>query len=354
MTLSTVWFVIVAFFWTGFFVLEGFDFGVGALHKIVGRTDLERRVAINTIGPVWDGNEVWLVVAGASMFAAFPNWYASWFSALYLALWLLLAALIIRGVSFEFRGKFDRRGWRSTWSWTLTIGSVLAPLLFGIGLGDLLAGLPIDATGDFTGTFLDLLTPYGLFLGVTLLLLCLLHGSTFLSIRSTGIVLHRAQAIAGRLSIPAAVLVAGYAVWTYALARPGFWGILALAVPLAAVVTAAALVLGGRAGGRAFAATAVAIGGVIAALFANLYPNLLISTTDPANTLTVANSTASAYSLQVMTIVAAVMVPLVLLYQGWTYYVFRRRVVGPPNPPAQPAQPAADAPDRADHLRPRG
>ena len=171
MTLSTVWFVIVAFFWTGFFVLEGFDFGVGALHKVVGRTDLERRVAINTIGPVWDGNEVWLVVAGASMFAAFPNWYASWFSALYLALWLLLAALIVRGVSFEFRGKFDRAGWRSTWSWTLTIGSVLAPVLFGIGLGDLLAGLPIDAAGDFTGTFLDLLTPYGLFLGVTLLLL---------------------------------------------------------------------------------------------------------------------------------------------------------------------------------------
>ena len=151
MTLSIVWFVIVAFFWTGFFVLEGFDFGVGALHKIVGRTDLERRVAINTIGPVWDGNEVWLVVAGAAMFAAFPAWYATWFSALYLALWLLLAALIIRGVSFEFRGKFDRPGWRSTWSWTLTIGSVLAPLLFGVGLGDLLAGLPIDADGDFTG-----------------------------------------------------------------------------------------------------------------------------------------------------------------------------------------------------------
>jgi cytochrome d ubiquinol oxidase subunit II len=329
MTLSTVWFVIVAFFWTGFFVLEGFDFGVGALHKVVGRTDLERRVAINTIGPVWDGNEVWLVVAGACMFAAFPDWYASWFSALYLALWLLLAALIIRGVSFEFRGKFDRTSWRSTWSWTLTVGSVLAPLLFGIGLGDLLAGLPIDAAGDFTGTFPDLLTPYGLFFGITLLVLCLLHGSTFLSIRSTGVVLVRARAIARRLAIPGAVLVVAFAIWTYALARPAVWGILALAVPLAAVVIAAALVLGGRAGGRSFAATAVGIGGVIASLFANLYPNLMISSTDPANTLTVTNSTASSYSLQVMTIVAAVMVPLVLLYQGWTYYVFRRRVVGP-------------------------
>ena len=329
MTLSIVWFVIVAFFWTGFFVLEGFDFGVGILHKVIGRTDLERRVAINTVGPVWDGNEVWLVVAGAAMFAAFPPWYASWFSALYLALWLLLAALIIRGVSFEFRGQFDRRGWRSTWSWTLAIGSTVAPLLFGIALGDLLAGLPIDPGGDFTGSFLDLLTPYGLFLGVTLLVLCLLHGATFLSIRSTGVVLDRAQAIARRMAIPAAALVAGFVVWTFALARPGVWAIVALAVPLVAIVAAVALVLGGRAGGRAFAATAVAIGGIIASLFANLYPNLLISTTDAANSLTVANSTATPYSLQVMTIVAAVMVPLVLLYQGWTYYVFRARVVGP-------------------------
>ena len=332
MTLSTVWFVIVAFFWTGFFVLEGFDYGVGVLHKVVGRTDTERRVAINTIGPVWDGNEVWLVVAGASMFAAFPAWYASWFSALYLALWLLLAALIIRGVSFEFRGKFDSHGWRSMWSWTLAIGSALAPVLFGIGLGDLLAGLPIDEKGDFTGSFLDLLTPYGLFLGITLLALCLFHGSTFLGIRSTAVVLDRAGAIARRLAIPVAALVVGFVVWTFALARPGIGGTIALAVPLIAVVTAVALVLGGRIGGRSFAATAIAIGGVIAALFANLYPNLLISTTDTANSLTVANSTASAYSLQVMTVVAAVMVPLVLLYQGWTYYVFRARVRTPPEP----------------------
>ena len=250
MTLSTVWFVIVAFFWTGFFVLEGFDFGVGALHKVVGRTDLERRVAINTIGPVWDGNEVWLVVAGASMFAAFPTWYATWFSALYLALWLLLAALIVRGVSFEFRGKFDRPGWRSTWSWTLTIGSVLAPVLFGVGLGDLLAGLPIDAEGDFTGTLPGPAHPYGVFVGVTLLTLCLFHGSTFLSIRSTGVVRDRSQALAGRLSLPAAVLVAGFVVWTYALARPGIWAVLALAVPLLAVVDRGTPGPGGRAGGR--------------------------------------------------------------------------------------------------------
>jgi cytochrome d ubiquinol oxidase subunit II len=339
-TLSIVWFVVVAFFWTGFFVLEGFDFGVGALHKIVGRTDLERRVAINTIGPVWDGNEVWLIVAGAAMFAAFPPWYATWFSALYLALWLLLAALIVRGVSFEFRGKFDSPTWRSTWSWTLTIGSVLAPLLIGVGLGDLLVGLPIDADGNFTGTFLDLLTPYGLLVGITVLALCLWHGATFLTIRSTGVVLQRAVSLKERLSLPATLLVIIFAVCTYLTVRPGAGGIIALAIPVLAVLAAFALARGARGGGRAFAATAVAIGGVIAAIFANLYPAVMISTTDDAYTLTVENSTASSYSLTVMTIVAAVMVPLVLAYQGWTYYVFRARVKGPAAPPVVEQTPA--------------
>ena len=340
MTLSIVWFVVVAFFWTGFFVLEGFDFGVGALHKIVGRTDLERRVAINTIGPVWDGNEVWLVVAGAAMFAAFPPWYATWFSALYLALWLLLAALIVRGVSFEFRGKFDSAAWRSTWSWTLTIGSVLAPLLIGVGLGDLLVGLPIDANGNFTGTFLDLLTPYGLWVGITLLALCLWHGATFLTIRSTGVVLQRAVSLKERLSLPAALLVIIFAVWTYLMVRPGAGGTVALIIPVLAVLAAVALARSAGGTGRAFAATAVAIGGTIAAIFSNLYPAVMISTTEDAYTLTVENSTASSYSLTVMTVVAAVMVPLVLAYQGWTYYVFRARVKGPAAPPAVEQTPA--------------
>lgn len=330
MTLPTVWFVIVAFFWTGFFVLEGFDFGVGALHKVVGRTDTERRVAINSIGPFWDGNEVWLIVAGASMFAAFPNWYASWFSALYLALWLLLAALIVRGVSFEFRGKFAAPAWRRTWGWTLTVGSVLAPLLIGIGLGDLLAGLPIDAAGDFTGTFLDLLTPFGLVLGVTLLALSLLHGAAFLALRTTGAVLDRAQALLRRLCLPAAALVLVVAVWMVVLAAPGGWGILAVAIPAVAAVTATVSGLSGRPTGLTFGATAVTIGGVVAALFVCLYPTLLVSTTDPAWSLTVANSSSSPYSLQVMTIAAAVLVPIVLLYQGWTYWVFRRRVTAGP------------------------
>src|SRR6478672_8420818 len=249
MSLPTAWFVIVAFFWTGFFVLEGFDFGVGALHKVVGRTDVERRVAINSVGPFWDGNEVWLIVAGASMFAAFPNWYASWFSALYLALWLLLAALILRGVSFAFRGKFAAPAWRKTWGWTLTVGSVLAPLLIGVGLGDLLAGLPIDADGDFTGTFLDLLTPFGLVLGLTLVVLCLLHGAAFLTIRSTGAVLDRSHVACKRLCLPAAALVLLVGVWTIVLAGSGVKGVLAMAVPVIAVLVAASTGLSGRSAG---------------------------------------------------------------------------------------------------------
>jgi len=328
--LPTVWFVIVAFFWTGFFVLEGFDFGVGALHTIVGRTDIERRVAINTIGPVWDGNEVWLVVAAASMFAAFPNWYASFFSALYLPLWFLLAALILRGVSFEFRGKFAGPRWRATWSAALTVGSVLAPLLIGVGLGDLLAGLPVDGTGDFTGSLVDLLTPFGLLLGLTLLALCLLHGSAFLTMRATGPALHRARTLLRRLCLPTATLVLVVAVWLVVLAEPGGWVMVAAAVPAVAVVAAAVTGLSGRPAAATFGATTVTIGGLVALLFAGLYPTLLVSTTDPAYSLTVANSSASAYSLQVMTVVAVVLVPIVLGYQAWTYYVFRRRVSAGP------------------------
>ncbi len=340
MTLPNAWFGVIAFFWTGFFVLEGFDFGVGALHTVVGRTDTERRVAINTVGPFWDGNEVWLVVAGAAMFATFPPWYATWFSALYLALWLVLAALIVRGVSFEFRGKRDSRRWRSTWSGTLTVGSVLAPFLFGVALGDLLVGLPIDAAGNFTGSYLDVLSPYGLFVGMTMLTLCLFHGATFLGIRSTGVVLSRATALKRRLAVPAVVLVSGFAVWTYLLARPGIGGTIALAVPLLAASLAAVAAHVAPGSGRAFAATAVAVGGTIAAIFANLYPALLVSTTDQANTLTVENSASSSYSLQITTIVAAIFVPLVLAYQGWTYWVFQARVVGPPDPVSEPASEA--------------
>src|SRR5580704_10069303 len=218
MLLHTLWFIVLAVVWVGFFVLEGFDFGVGVLHTIVGRTEIERRVALNTIGPFWDGNEVWLIVAGAGTFAAFPGWYATMFSALYLALLLVLVALIARGVAFEFRGKSADPRWRATWTWCTTVGSLLIPLLLGVGLGDLLHGLPIDSSHEYTGNFFDLLTPYGLWTGVTLLGLCLLHGATFLALRTTDEVRERTRTVARPLGWVAIALVVGWVIWTRSVA----------------------------------------------------------------------------------------------------------------------------------------
>ena len=328
MSLGDLWFVLIAVLWTGYFVLEGFDLGVGMLHRWVGRTEIDRRVAINSIGPVWDGNEVWLIVAGAGTFAAFPSWYATWFSAAYLALLLLLIALIARGVSFEWRSKVPVAAWRGVWSWTLTVGSALIPVLVGVALGDLLVGLPIDANEEYTGGFFDLLTPYGVWLGVTLLVLCLLHGAAFLGLKTDGDVRRRSRAVAVAVSWPAAVMVLVFSVWTHGISEAGALADVVLAVPVIAVIAAALLA---RAGfeGRAFAATAVGIGAVIAALFANLYPNVMVSSTDAAYNLTVDGTASGDYALKVMTIVTVVMLPIVLIYQGWSYYVFRARVRAP-------------------------
>src|ERR1700749_2771163 len=218
MQLHTIWFVVIVIFWVGFFVLEGFDFGVGMLHTFVGRTETDRRVALNTIGPFWDGNEVWLVVAGAATFAAFPGWYATMFSALYLALRVVLAALMARGVAFEYRLKSENPRWRSTWRWCTSIGSLLIPLLLGVGLGDLLSGLPIDSAHNFTGNFFDLLTPYGLWTGLTLVVLCLLHGAVFLKLKTTGVVRERARALTRPLGWAATASVIGFVIWTRVVA----------------------------------------------------------------------------------------------------------------------------------------
>jgi len=346
MSLPVLWFAIIAFLWTGFFVLEGFDFGVGVLHQVVGRTDVERRVAINAIGPFWDGNEVWLIVGGAAIFAAFPSWYATWFSAAYLAVVLLLAALIARGVSFEFRGRLDSGRWHSTWSWTLTLGSALAPLLIGVALGDLLVGLPIGSDEEYTGTFWDLLTPYGLLLGLTLLVLCVLHGATFLSLRTEGAVRQRSYAVAARIAWPAIALVIGFAVWTPTLSDAGV--LRGVVPPVLAVLaaTAAALLLRAHREGPAFAATAAAIGLTVVSIFAGLYPYVMVSSTSAADSLTVTGTASGDYALKVMTVVALVLLPIVLAYQAYTYVVFRRRVSGPPlsdqtaGPSPAPASPA--------------
>ena len=328
MTLVTFWFIVLVVFWTGFLVLEGFDFGVGMLHGLVGRDDQGRALALQTIGPLWDGNEVWLIVAGAGTFAAFPGWYATMFSGFYLAMVLLLVALILRGLSFEFAGRRDGARWRRAWAAATTYGSLLVPLLIGVALGNLLHGVPIGADQEYAGNFIDLLNGYSLFCGLTVVLLCLLHGASYLALRTSGEVRGRALGVGCRIALPAAAAVAGFVIWTQALAGDGSpLSLLPGGVAVLAVLAAAWQVGRGR-DGLAFAATAVTMAATVVTLFVALYPRVMVSTLGAANDLTVTNTASSPYSLKVMSVAAAILFPVVLLYQGWTYHVFRRRVGG--------------------------
>ena len=324
MELTTFWFCLLAVLWTGYLVLEGFDFGVGMLLPVLGRNDTERRVLINTIGPVWDGNEVWLIVAGAGTFAAFPEWYATLFSGFYLALLLILVALILRGVAFEYRGKIDDPVWRRRWDVAIVVGSALPALLWGVAFANIVAGVPIDADKQFTGTLLTLLNPYGLLGGLTTLSLFLLHGALFLGLRTTGELRERAIRLAARLSLPTLVIAGAFAVWTQLAHGTGWtW----------AAVLVAALGLAGAAGaayqGRemiGFALTSLVIVAAVVLIFGSLFPDVMPSSTDPAFNLTVDNAASTHYTLVVMTWVAVLLTPVVLLYQAWTYWVFRQRL----------------------------
>jgi cytochrome bd ubiquinol oxidase subunit II len=342
MQLVPFWFIVIAVLWTGFFVLEGFDFGVGMLHNAVGKDEAERRAAINTIGPLWDGNEVWLIVAAAAIFAAFPGWYATMFSGFYLAFVLVLVALIIRGVSFEYRGKRDAARWRRTWDWLMIAGSAAAPLLIGVGLGDLLAGVPINASQNYTGSFWDLLQPYALVTGITLLLICALHGATFLTLKTTGQMCERADRLARRVAPVTGAAVVAFTIWTHIIHTSAFFLNPVELLTILAVLAAIWLVYEHRYG-FAFAATTVTIASAIVSIFVGLYPNVMVSSTSAANNLTVHNTASNGYALKAMTVVVIIFLPLVLVYQAWTYYVFRRRISAqefqPQAPSAEPAPP---------------
>ncbi|MCG5438043.1 cytochrome d ubiquinol oxidase subunit II [Micromonospora foliorum] len=324
MELTTIWFLLVAVLFTGYFILEGFDFGVGMLLPVLGRDDRERRVLINTIGPVWDGNEVWLITAGGAMFAAFPEWYATLFSGFYLPLLLILLALIIRGVAFEYRHKRPEASWKRRWDTAIVVGSLLPAILWGVAFANILRGVPLDADHEYVGGLLDLLNPYALLGGATTLALFLTHGAVFLALKTTGDIRERAGALAVRLGVGAAVLAVGFLTWTLTIRSS------AAAVVLA--VGAALALLGGLAAARvrregwAFTGTAVAIGLAVATLFAALFPNVLPSTLDAAGTLTATNAASTPYTLKIMTWVAVIFTPVVLAYQGWTYWVFRKRI----------------------------
>jgi cytochrome d ubiquinol oxidase subunit II len=334
MELTDVWFVLIAVLWIGYFFLEGFDFGVGVLLPVIGKDEQERRVMINTIGPVWDGNEVWLLVAGGATFAAFPEWYATLFSGFYLPLLLILVALIIRGVAFEYRGKQDSEQWRGRWDLAIFIGSLVPAILWGVAFANIVRGVPIDETGTYTGGFFNLLNPYALLGGVVTLGLFTTHGSTFLALKTLGSVRDKAHALVGRIGLATAVAAVLFLGWTLLDQGKTTTWITALAAA-ACLIGALALDRVNREG-WAFTLTGLTIALAVVTLFLTLYPNVMPSSTDPAYSLTVENASSSPYTLKVMTWVAVVMTPIVLVYQSWTFWVFRKRI-GADDLPPEPA-----------------
>ncbi|WP_436520019.1 cytochrome d ubiquinol oxidase subunit II [Actinoplanes sp. HUAS TT8] len=324
MELTTVWFLLIAVLWAGYFLLEGFDFGVGILLPFVGRDERSRRLAINTIGPVWDGNEVWLLVAGGATFAAFPEWYATLFSGFFLPLLIILVALIVRGVAFEYRGKRDGVTWKKRWDTAIFVCSLLPAVLWGVAFGNILRGVPIDADHEYIGGFFNLLNPYALLGGLTTLALFTLHGAVFLALKTDGPMREDAGRIAETTALVAVPIAAGFLVWT-GIAHTDGWGIALSAAAAIALVTAIPLTRARREG-WAFVTTGATLLLAVAALFVTLFPDVMPSTVDAAFSLTVHNASSTPYTLKVMTWVAVFFTPIVVLYQGWTYWIFRKRL----------------------------
>jgi cytochrome bd ubiquinol oxidase subunit II len=322
--LSTVWFCLIAVLWIGYFTLEGFDFGVGMLLPVLARDDRERRVMINTIGPIWDGNEVWVLTAGGATFAAFPEWYATLFSGFYLPLLLILLALIVRGVAFEYRHQRPGATWAGWWDRVIIVGSFVPALLWGVAFANIVHGVPIDADKEFAGTLWTLLNPYALLGGLVTVTLFLTHGAMFVALKTDGDIRHRARALAVRIGAVAAVLAVVFLAWTQAHTGNGGSAVLFV---LAAVALVAGLLMAARGReGWAFLGTFVTLALAVAGLFVALFPDVMPTTLADGVSLTTSNASATDYTLKVMTIVALIFTPLVLCYQAWTYWVFRRRI----------------------------
>ncbi|MEV5548077.1 cytochrome d ubiquinol oxidase subunit II [Streptomyces sp. NPDC052309] len=324
MELHDVWFVLIAVLWTGYFFLEGFDFGVGVLTKLLARNRAEKRVLINTIGPVWDGNEVWLLTAGGATFAAFPEWYATLFSGFYLPLLVILLCLIVRGVAFEYRAKRPEEHWQRNWETAIFWTSLIPAFLWGVAFGNIVRGVKIDQDLEYVGTVWDLLNPYALLGGLVTLTLFTFHGTVFTALKTVGEIRGRARTLALRLGLVTAVLALVFLVWTQADKGDGK-SLVALVVAVAALVVGLMANQAGREG-WAFALSGVTIVAAVAMLFLTLFPNVMPSTLDADWSLTVTNASSSAYTLKIMTWLAAIAMPVVLLYQGWTYWVFRKRI----------------------------
>ncbi|WP_088071878.1 cytochrome d ubiquinol oxidase subunit II [Gottfriedia luciferensis] len=327
--LNELWFLLVAVLFIGFFFLEGFDFGVGISTKLLAKNDTERRILINTIGPFWDANEVWLLTAGGAIFAAFPNWYATMFSGYYIPFVFVLMALIGRGVAFEFRGKVKSPKWSQTWDWVIFLGSLLPPFLFGVLFSSILRGMPIDQNMNLNAGFTDYVNVFTVIGGVTVTLLCLLHGLLFLTLKTTGDLRERARKLASRLILP--VLISLVAFTTLAFIETDMFKVRGqITVPLIILIVISYVVayvfISKKRDGWSFAMTGLGIALTVGTLFTALFPRVMISSIKSAYNLTVYNASSGPYSLKVMTIVACTLLPFVLGYQIWSYYVFRKRV----------------------------
>lgn len=322
--LPTLWFIIIAFFWTGYLFLEGFDLGVGMLMRGFARNNTDRRVLLNTVGPVWDGNEVWLITAGAATFAAFPHWYASLFAGLYLPLVLVLLALIFRAVAIEYRGKHDSARWRNIWDWAIALGSFVAAFGVGAMLALTTTGLPLDANGDRVGGPFAWFNGYAVLGGLAVVLFCLVHAAAFLVLKTDGVIRVRARRLLLRW-LPVALLP--MALWAILVVlaggKPITWVTLAVAVLGAA---AAWLLARQERDGLSFAGLGIFLVAGTTTIFTAVFPNVLPSSLDPAFSLTVENASSSDYTLGVMSVIGAFGIPAVLVYQGYTYWVFRKRV----------------------------
>jgi cytochrome d ubiquinol oxidase subunit II len=329
MDLNILWFILLTVLFSGFFLLEGFDYGVGILLPFIAKEDQERRAVINTIGPVWDGNEVWMITAGGAMFAAFPHMYATLFSGFYVALVFMLLGLIVRGVAFEFRGKREDPTWRKSWDMAIFVGSLIPALLWGVTIANLMRGVAIEADLNYYGGLFPLLNLYSLFGGLVFLSLFIVHGASFLGIKLDGKIKQKAKDLGGKVWIVAVVLTVAFLIWTYfatdILNNPGYDGL------IPAILAAIALLAYGwflRKGkeGWTFICGAIVIVLATVMVFSGLFPRLMISTLDPDYSLTIYNASSSPYTLKVISIVAAIFMPVILVYQGWTYWIFRKRL----------------------------
>jgi len=331
MDLNTLWFILISVLFIGFFFLEGFDYGVGILLPFIARNDRDRRIVINTIGTFWDGNEVWLLTAGGAMFAAFPHWYATMFSGFYLALVLMLLALIVRGVAFEFRSKDKDPRWRALWDWMLFTGSLIPAILWGVAMANLIRGVPIDADKHYVGSFLDLLNPYALVGGLTALSLFVLHGAVYLNLKTTESLREKSRRIALKIWPATTILVIVFVIFGYF--ATDIFSRLGVNPGISPIIAGIALLLTGwllriDRGGWAFTMTGLTIAFATITIFTGLYPRLMVSSLSEAWSLTIYNASSTDYTLGVMSIIALIFVPVVVIYQGWTYWVFKKRVSG--------------------------